>query len=133
MSVYDENLVNLPELKDIGDWLKSNSNDFLSSIYNNSSRYILSSKQVFAAKNAWEKIKDPPVYITIEEHTIKTLRFVFENYMARTYYNTMSILENLLYKAEDYGKLTQKQYDSMIASFYKFRKSIIKKIFGNYK
>ncbi len=133
MSVYDENLVNLPELKDIGDWLKSNSNDFLSSIYNNSSKYSLSSKQVFAAKNVWENIKDPPVYITIEEHTIKTLKFVFENHMTRSYYNSMTFLENLLYKAEDYGKLTQKQYDSMIAAFYKFRKSIIKKIFGNYK
>jgi len=133
MSIYDENLANLPELKDIGEWLKSNSNDFLSSMYYNSSRFILSPKQIFAAKNSWEKVKNPPIHVAIEDHTIKTLRFVFDNYISRTYYNSMSFLENLLYAAEANNKLTQKQYDSMIAAFYKFRKSIIKKIFGNYK
>ena len=138
MSVYDENKARFPELDQIGDWLENNNHNFLRSIYDNSKKWKLSDRQIESASRSWGYITDgtpKPNRITVPSNEAKIYRYVADNYLAHTYYNERQ--SDFLYKmidlAEVKGEMSEKQYESMFNIFYKFKKSILKKMFGNYK
>ena len=138
MSIYDENVAKFPELPQIGDWLKNNNHNFLKSIYDNSHKWNLSDRQIESASRSWGYITDgtpKPNRITVPENEAKIYRHVADNYLPHTYYNQgqSDFLYKMIDVAEVKGEMSEKQFASMFKIFYRFRKSILKKIFGNYK
>ena len=127
--MIQDNLDKFPELEEIGKWLETHENSFLSSIYRNANRYKLSDKQIEAAKNSWERIKSTKT-IKMSANTIHTLMKVYDDFLPRTYYNNMNWVIEILMRINDRnGEATEKQYESLHRIFYKYRKSTLKKIF----
>ena len=131
--MFEKNLGNFPELKEIGEWLKNNNNSFLSSIYHNAHKWELSDNQINAAKKSFDKILNTK-YVEFNDKKVKLWKKIIEEYLPQpNYYNDSTFNYDMLNLIIDNKKLTQGQYDALYGKILKYRKSIIKKVFKEYK
>jgi len=67
----------------------------------------------------------------MDEKAIKIFQLIYSKYLPVGYYNSMSLIRDLLDVAKDSGgKLTVGQYKVIFDTVYKYRKSILRKIFN---
>jgi len=130
--MLEKNLENFPKLEAIGKWLKDNKNDFLSSIYNNAQKWVLSDRQIEAAQKAWERAQkgDDREYVIFDKkRTELWIKIINDLLPASNYYNNNDFQYDMLAKIEQTGKLTLGQFAPLQKKILKYKKSILKKIF----
>ena len=129
MTPWEENIAAVPELEDIKRWLgQGNKNDFLESIIQQADRRKLSDRQLESAKNAADKIKNPPKRITFDELDKMAYSKVL-GYLANISPTGYDFYSSISQQIVDKGSLSEKQWDSVTKKFYRFRKSLLRKIF----
>ena len=129
MSIYDDNLKALPELEDIKKWLDAgNKNDFYDSIIKQASVRTLSPRQAEAVKTGADKIKNPPKRIEFDELSAKVFVKVL-NYLADISPMGSDFYQSIETQIKNKKFLTEKQWESIKKKFYRFRKSLLRKIF----
>jgi hypothetical protein len=134
MDYYKENLKKLPELDDIGKLLSANAfsasaERFLSSIYDQSKKRLLSQNQMDTAKSIYNKHKNPPKRIVFDDHRKKRLVQLIDilsNVSPMSYEINTSFKQQL----ETKGYLSEKQMTSLRKRMLRFKRAIMKRIFG---
>lgn len=105
------------------DSFKNAHNNILRDMWAKAQRYKLSDKQINFARKLWSQEQMPMVELGQEKADF--LRKAAWDYLPSNYHNdTGSYIANLIY-----DKMEQYDYEKVITTFRKYRKSILNKVF----
>jgi predicted nucleic acid-binding protein len=118
-SIYMQNMVELPDL----DKFEHARNNILQDMWWKAKRYKLSDKQIDLARKLWNSEQLPQV--ELGDEMAKFLKWAAEMYLPSNYHNnTGYYISSIIYP-----KMEQADYDKVMKAFYKYRKSVLKKVF----
>lgn len=125
-SYLDSNLEALPELPEFD---KTNS-QFLNDIARKAEKWELSSRQIDAAKKAWNRIQSPPTILKFNSKQAEDLIRLCDMLLNIQGRYASEFVYQLKQKVHDQGELTEKQYIALIKSLAKYKRAIMNRIFG---
>lgn len=129
MTPWEENIQAYPEIEEVKNWLdQGNKNDFYQSVIDQAKKRKLSDKQIESVKRSFDKVKNPPKKITFDDLDVLVYSKVLDilmsvSPMGSEFYNS---IKNQI---KDNQQLSEKQWSVVTSKFYRFRKSILRKIF----
>ena len=132
MDYYAGNLKKLPELDAIKQWIdQGNKHDFLESVFKQASKWYLSDKQVAAVKKVWGMqtgTVGPTQYVTFDDKQKEAILLLLD-YVKQYSIQTHEMYESFIQQVRAKGKLSTKQYETIINKGHKYRRAIFKKAF----
>ena len=130
MSVFDDNLKRLPDLRDFFD----TKNSFLNDIYWKAKRYKLTDKQVSAAQSAWDRLqarktKSIKEAIKLSDSDVETILWSIEQMIQMRGRYGGEFWYDMRGRVQTRKTLSPKQYAAIVRSILKVRRGFFRRVF----